>query len=91
MLFVAGVFCAPTITATVSELARAVPSSVRGEAMGWHGSAMTAGGAVGAPAIGYAIDQGGWGTGFATAGLLGVALAGVALLTAGTQAFTTGR
>ena len=75
LLFVSGVFCAPTITATVDELSRVVPASVRGEAMGWHGSALTLGGAAGAPAIGWAIDHGGWQGGFELAGALGLGMA----------------
>ena len=59
---VAGLLCAPTITATRRRGARIVPAEVRGEAMGWHGSALTAGGALGAPFAGLVIDQygGGW-------------------------------
>lgn len=80
LLFVSGVFCAPTITATVDDLSRAVPARVRGEAMGWHGSALTLGGAVGAPAVGWAIDHGGWQGGFELAGWLGLAMALVGLV-----------
>lgn len=79
LLFVSGFFCAPTITATIDDLTRAVPAAVRGEAMGWHGSALTLGGAAGAPVIGLAIDQGGWQSGFEVAGILGVAIAAVGL------------
>ncbi len=75
VLFVSGVFCAPTITATIDDLSRAVPAAVRGEAMGWHGSALTLGGAIGAPIVGWAIDQGGWQRGFELAGYLGLAMA----------------
>jgi MFS family permease len=75
LLFVSGVFCAPTITATLDDLSRAVPARVRGEAMGWHGSALTLGGAVGAPLVGWAIDHGGWQGGFELAGFLGLAMA----------------
>jgi predicted MFS family arabinose efflux permease len=75
MLLVSGFFCAPTITATVDDLTRAVPASVRGEAMGWHGSALTFGGAVGAPLVGTAIDAGRWPAGFWVAGLVGLAMA----------------
>lgn len=84
LLFVSGIFCAPTITATIDELTRLVPVSVRGEAMGWHGSALTVGGAVGAPFVGWAIDHGGWQSGFELAGFLGIAIAllGLALRTA---------
>ena len=75
LLFVSGMFCAPTITATIDELSRIVPASVRGEAMGWHGSALTLGGAAGAPIVGWAIDHGGWEGGFELAGLLGATIA----------------
>jgi hypothetical protein len=49
--------------------------------MGWHGSALTLGGAAGAPLIGWAIDHRGWEGGFELAGLLGltIAAAGLAL------------
>ncbi len=56
--FVAGLLCAPTITATIDQASRIVPAAVRGEAMGWHGSFLTTGGALGAPIAGVAID--GW-------------------------------
>ena len=79
LLFVSGFFCAPTITATIDDLSRAVPASVRGEAMGWHGSALTLGGAAGAPVVGWAIDHGGWQGGFELAGFLGLAIAMVGL------------
>jgi MFS family permease len=82
LLLVAGVCCAPTITATLDELSRIVPDHVRGEALGWHGSAMTVGSALGAPLAGVAIDGVGWRGGFVVAGALGVgaALAGAAVL-----------
>ncbi len=81
LLVASGLFCAPTITATIDELSRAVPPRVRGEAMGWHGSALTLGGAVGAPLVGWALDHGGWQGGFELAGFLGLgmALAGLAV------------
>jgi MFS family permease len=73
-----GVLCAPTITATVEHLSRIVPERFRGEMMGWHGSAMTAGSALGAPVAGFAIDRGGWQWGFLVVAIVGlvVALAG---------------
>jgi predicted MFS family arabinose efflux permease len=80
LIFVSGLFCAPTITAAVDELSRLVPSVVRGEAMGWHGSALTLGSALGAPVIGRAMDAGGWNVGFALGGLGGMAIALVVLL-----------
>ncbi|GAA1244420.1 MFS transporter [Oryzihumus leptocrescens] len=73
--FVAGLFCAPTITATVDAVSRVVDERARGEAMGWHGSAMTAGSALGAPVAGAAIDLQGYAGGFALVGLLGVLVA----------------
>ena len=75
LAFVAGLLCAPTITATVDQVSRVVPPSARGEAMGWHGSFMTAGMALGAPAAGVAIDLWGWGAGFALVALIGLAVA----------------
>jgi MFS family permease len=80
LLTISGVFCAPTITATVDHLSRAVPESVRGEAIGWHGSALTVGGAIAAPAIGAMLDAHGWGSGFLLGGVIGAAVAVVALL-----------
>jgi MFS family permease len=79
LLFVSGFFCAPTITATIDDLSRAVPAAVRGEAMGWHGSALTLGSAAGAPVVGWAIDRGGWQGGFELAGFLGLAIAVIGL------------
>jgi MFS family permease len=73
--FVAGLLCAPTITATVDQLSRVVPDAARGEAIGWHGSAMTAGSALGAPVAGVAIDQWGWAGGFVSVALVGLAVA----------------
>lgn len=43
--------------------------------MGWHGSALTLGGAAGAPIVGFAVDHGGWERGFEVAGLVGLAMA----------------
>lgn len=75
LLFVTGLFCAPIITATVDALSRAVPERVRGEALGWHGAALTAGSAVGAPLAGVAIDHAGWHGGFTIPALIGLAAA----------------
>jgi len=71
----AGVLCAPTITATVDQISRVVPDAARGEAIGWHGSFMTAGSALGAPVAGLAIDRWAWGAGFVSVSLLGLAVA----------------
>ncbi|GAA2742233.1 MFS transporter [Terrabacter aerolatus] len=75
LITVSGFLCAPTITATVEQLSRQVPERFRGEMMGWHGSAMTAGSAVGAPVAGFAIDHGGWPWGFVVVSALGVVIA----------------
>jgi MFS family permease len=83
VLFVAGLFCAPTITAAVDALSRVVPEAVRGEALGWHGSAMTAGSAAGAPLAGIAIDQVGWHGGFVAPALVGLVAAAAGLVAAG--------
>lgn len=84
LLVVAGVFCAPTLTATVDSLSRAVPERVRGEALGWHGSALTAGGAIGAPLAGVVIDVWGWPAGFIAPACLALAIA-VALVAVTTR------
>ena len=72
---VSGFFCAPLISATVDELNGRVPESVRGEAMGWHGSALTAGSSLGPPVVGMMLDAFGWRAGFLTAGGVGLAIA----------------
>lgn len=73
--FLAGLACAPSITATGEAISHRVPEEVRGEAMGWHGSAMTIGGAVGGPVIGAIIDGYGPDAGIGSAGALGVLIA----------------
>lgn len=74
-LFLAGLFCAPAFTATTEALSRLVPEASRGEAFGWHGSALTAGSAMAAPAVGLAIDGFGWGAGFFVGGGIAVLVA----------------
>ena len=80
LITLSGVLCAPTLTATVEQLSRVVPERFRGEMMGWHGSAMTSGSAVGAPLAGFAIDLGGWRWGFLVVSALGVIVAGAGML-----------
>jgi MFS family permease len=75
LVTVCGFLCAPTIVATVEQLSRLVPERHRGEMMGWHGSAMTAGSALGAPVAGFAIDHGGWQWGFTLVSMIGVVVA----------------
>ncbi len=85
LALVAGLLCAPTITATVNEAARLVPAEVRGEAMGWHGSALTAGGALGAPFAGMVIDRYQGGTGFLAVALVGGFVAAAAFAADGAR------
>ncbi len=75
IITVTGVLCAPTVTATVEHLSRIVPERFRGEMMGWHGSAMTSGSALGAPIAGFAIDHGGWQWGFLVVAIIGLVIA----------------
>lgn len=70
----AGALCAPVLTATADAVSRLVPEDVRGEAMGWHGSSLTIGLAVGAPLAGAAIDGVAPWAGFAAVGLVGLAI-----------------
>ncbi|MET9210722.1 MULTISPECIES: MFS transporter [unclassified Nocardia] len=76
--FVAGLLCAPALTAAIDQLSRIVPEGGRGEAIGWHGAAMTLGGALGSVLGGSMIEIGGARAGFGVAGVFGIA-AGVGL------------
>jgi MFS family permease len=87
LLILAGLCCAPTLTATVDTLSRTVPEKVRGEALGWHGSALTAGGAVGAPLAGVAVDHWGWSAGFIGPACLSLLIA-AALVAVGSRRLT---
>ncbi|OIJ24812.1 MFS transporter [Nocardioides luteus] len=75
LLLLSGFFCAPTLTAALEAITSRVPSTVRGEVMGWHGSAITLGSALGAPTAGFAIDLIGWEGGFVLGGGLGLLIA----------------
>lgn len=81
LLLLSGFFCAPTLTAALEAITSRVPSTVRGEVMGWHGSAITLGSAVGAPTAGFAIDLIGWQGGFILGGGLGLLIAAAIWLT----------
>ncbi|MEV6273993.1 MFS transporter [Nocardia sp. NPDC051832] len=79
--FFAGLLCAPTLVASIDQLSRIVPEGGRGEAIGWHGSAMTLGNGLGSGLAGVAIDLGGYRAGFAASAVLGIGLGvGLALL-----------
>lgn len=83
-----GLLCAPTLTACSERVADLVAEHRRGQAMGWYGSALTAGSALGSPTVGVAIDLFGPGAGFVTAGGLALVLAlvGLGLVGARTRA-----
>jgi len=79
-IFPAGLLCAPVLSATTAAVSRLVPEAARGEAMGWYGSAMTAGIAVGAPMAGWVIDATSSPGGFAVVGFVGTAMAVLGVL-----------
>lgn len=74
LLVASGFFVAPLMTAASERLTESVAERHRGEAMGWYGSAMTAGTALGTPLVGVVIDVAGPAAAF-------LALAGVAMAT----------
>jgi predicted MFS family arabinose efflux permease len=79
-LLPAGALCAPTLSSSADLVSRLVPSAARGEAMGWHGSSLTVGLAIGSPLAGWAIDRGSPGWGFAAVGAVGVLITVVLLV-----------
>lgn len=75
-----GLLCAPVLAAVSEQVADLVAEDRRGEAMGWYGSALTAGVALGAPLAGIFIDGMGPSGGFFSVGVAGVLLCFVGLL-----------
>jgi len=75
-----GLLCAPVLSASSEKVADLVEEDRRGEAMGWYGSALTAGVALGAPLAGVFIDTVGPSGGFAAVGIAGVALCATGLV-----------
>ncbi|MFF1385901.1 MFS transporter [Arthrobacter sp. NPDC058288] len=69
-----GLLCAPVLSAASEKVAELVEEARRGEAMGWYGSALTAGVALGAPLAGVFIDGIGPSAGFVAVGAAGVVL-----------------
>ena len=65
----AGLLCAPVLSSASERVADLVSEERRGEAMGWYGSALTSGTALGAPLAGMAIDLAGPWAGFTFAGV----------------------
>jgi MFS family permease len=79
----AGMLCAPTLAAGADAVSRLAPAPVRGEAMGWLGSANTLGLALGAPLTGAVIDASAPAWGFAAVGTIGATVAVVVATTTG--------
>ena len=69
-----GLLCAPVLSAASEKVADLVSEERRGEAMGWYGSALTAGVALGSPLAGVFIDSTGPSGGFVSVGVAGVIL-----------------
>lgn len=75
-----GLVCAPLLTSSAEHIADLVSESRRGEAMGWYGSSLTIGSALGAPFAGSVIDGIGPWAGFVIVGAICAVLAGIGLL-----------
>ncbi len=75
LLVLTGLFCAPSLASSVDELSAIIPASARGQVMGWHGSAATAGNAMAPPLVGWAMDSHGWAWGYVVTGMMGVVAA----------------
>lgn len=69
-----GLLCAPVLSSASEKVADLVAEERRGEAMGWYGSALTGGVALGAPLAGVFIDVTGPSGGFVSVGAAGVVL-----------------
>ena len=80
LLAVTGLFCAPTLAASAELISRRVPERFLGQAMGWHGAALSAGVAGAPPLVGWIMDARGWPAGFVLTGGLGAAAALVLVL-----------
>jgi MFS family permease len=80
MSLLPGLLCAPVLSAASEKVAELVDEGRRGEAMGWYGSALTGGVALGAPLAGVFIDGMGPSGGFVSVGVAGVVLCLVGLL-----------
>lgn len=80
LLAISGFFIAPLMTAASERLTDLVAERHRGEAMGWYGSAMTAGTAIGTPLVGLVIDHAGAPAAFLVLAVVAI-LTGVATLT----------
>ncbi|ALO68585.1 MFS transporter [Arthrobacter alpinus] len=75
-----GLLCAPVLTSSAEHIADLVSEKRRGEAMGWYGSSMTIGNAMGAPFAGVMIDRIGPWAGFVIVGAICAVLAILGLI-----------
>lgn len=75
-----GLLCAPVLTSSAEHIADLVSEKRRGEAMGWYGSSMTIGNAMGAPFAGVMIDRIGPWAGFVIVGAICALLAILGLI-----------
>lgn len=75
-----GLLCAPVLSAASEWLTDLVAEKRRGEAMGWYGSALTSGTALGSPITGATVDALGSAAAFAVVGGIGVAVCVAALV-----------
>ncbi|MFL4473978.1 MFS transporter [Paeniglutamicibacter sp. MACA_103] len=75
-----GMLCAPVLSAASEWLTDLVAEKRRGEAMGWYGSALTSGTALGSPVTGATVDQFGAYAGFIVVGVIGALVCAVALV-----------
>ncbi len=76
----AGLLVAPVLSAASEKVADLVAEDRRGEAMGWYGSALTSGVALGAPVAGVLIDAVGPWAGFTAVAAVAAAIALVGLV-----------
>ncbi|MBP2375520.1 MFS transporter [Paeniglutamicibacter psychrophenolicus] len=75
-----GMLCAPVLSAASEWLTDLVAEKRRGEAMGWYGSALTGGTALGSPITGATVDGFGANAGFIMVGVIGAVICAVALV-----------
>lgn len=82
LLVVAGLFCAPVLSATTNRLTQLTPPEVRGTVLGAHSSALSIGNFVGASVAGLVIDHAGPARGYLAVSIVGATLALAAVATA---------
>ena len=75
-----GMLCAPVLSAASEWLTDLVAEKRRGEAMGWYGSALTSGTALGSPITGATVDAFGSAAAFVAVGSVGAAVSVTALV-----------